>query len=257
MSLLNALTKKSRLNAAVKTVAEARKSTGGRQEQLFLKAYAEFQDVISNDLVLAETLYNWGFALLQHARSQEGEVAIKLYEDASDKFKFCLTIDPNYLGAAIDGGVVYMELARKKAVAIDNPLYEQAKAYFERAERIHQGHAVYNLACIFALTGEDEACLAALQDSVKYGSLPAEAEILQDPDLEKVRNKEWFQEFIASLAKKAPAVPEVAAPTEAEAKVEPTPEVEDAKVELSSDTPAASAAEDVSESEPETEAKAE
>ncbi len=246
MSLLNALTKKSRLNTAVKTVVEARKSSGGRQEQLFLKAYAEFQDVISNDLVLAEALYNWGFALLQHARGQEGEVAIKLYEDASDKFKFCLTIDPNYLGAAIDGGVVYMELARKKAVAIDDPLYEQAKTYFERAERIHQGHAVYNLACIFALTGEDEACLAALQDSVKYGSLPAEAEILQDPDLEKVRNKAWFQEFIASLAKKPEVVPEVATPAE------PEPE---AKVEPTSDAAVASAPEE--DSAAEAEAKAE
>lgn len=202
MSLLNALTKRSRLNAAVKTVAQARKSEGGRQEQLFLKAYDEFQDVIANDLILAESLYNWGFALLQQAKTKAGEAAIKLYEEASNKFSFCLTIDPNYLGAAIDGGVALMELARIKAVAINDPLYSGAREHFERAEKIHKGSAVYNLACIHALMGDDDACLAALQDSLKFGSLPNEAEVLQDPDLDKVKTKTWFTDFIASVAEK-------------------------------------------------------
>lgn len=221
MSLLSALTKKSRLNAAVKTVAEARKSDGGRQDQLYLKAYAEFQDVVSNDLVLAETLYNWGFALLQQARIKQGDAAIKLYQEASDKFKFCLIIDSTYLAAAIDGGVVFMELARIKAVGIHDLLYVQAREYFERAESIHKGNAVYNLACMHALTGDEDACLAALQNSVKYGSLPSEAEVLQDPDLDKVKDKAWFQEFIASLAKKE-AVKPVPTPEAVETEVEVT-----------------------------------
>lgn len=218
MSLLRALTKKSRLDAAIKTVAQARKSEGGKQEQLFLKAYGEFQDVVTEDLVLAQALYNWGFALLQEARLSTGDAAAKLYQEARDKFTFCLIVDPYYLGAAIDGGVALMELARSRAVAINDPLYTLAKDHFERADSIHKGSSAYNLACVYALMGNDEACLAALQDAVKFGSLPSEAEILQDPDLESVKSKGWFTDFIASLTK--PAEPEVEATTPEQAKAE-------------------------------------
>ncbi|MEQ1637938.1 MAG: hypothetical protein ABL903_14735 [Methylococcales bacterium] len=199
MSLLSSLTKNSRLQAAIKTVAEARKSEGGKADQLFIKAYNAFAEVISGDLVLAQSLYNWGFGLLQQARTKSDEAAIKLYEEAIVKFAFCSTVDPNFLGAAIDGGVALMELARLKAVAIDDALYVSAKEHFERAEKIHKGSAVYNLACIHALMGNDEACLAALSSAVKHGSLPSEQEITNDPDLEKIKAKGWFLDFIASL----------------------------------------------------------
>jgi tetratricopeptide (TPR) repeat protein len=199
MSLLSSFTKNSRLQAAIKTVAQARKSEGGKADQLFLKAYAEFAEVIGGDLVLAQSLYNWGFALLQQAKTKSGEAAIKRYEEAVNKFSFCATVDPNFLGAAIDGGVALMELARIKAVAIDDSLYVSAKEHFERAESIHKGTAVYNLACIYALMENDDACQAALLDAVKHGNLPSEQEVLQDPDLDKVKTKSWFLDFIESL----------------------------------------------------------
>ncbi|NOT83814.1 MAG: hypothetical protein HOP02_03330 [Methylococcaceae bacterium] len=199
MSLLSSFTKGSRLQAAIKTVAEARKSEGGKADQLFIKAYAAFAEILSGDLVSAQSLYNWGFALLQQARTKTGDTAIKLYEEAITKFSFCSTVDPNFLGAAIDGGVALMELARLKAVGIDNVLYAFAKEHFERAEKIHKGSAVYNLACIHSLMGNDDACLSALSNAVKHGSLPSEQEVLSDPDLENVKTKSWFLDFIASL----------------------------------------------------------
>lgn len=199
MSLLSAFTKNSRLQSAIKTVKEARSSEGGKADQLFLKAYREFADVIAGDLVLAQSLYNWGFALLQQARTKPEAVAIKLYEDSISKFTFCATVDPNFLGAAIDGGVALMELARLKKVPINDTLYSAAKTHFEQAEKIHKGTAIYNLACIYALLGQDDQCLVALSDAVKYGSLPIEQEVLNDPDLESVKTKGWFLDFIASL----------------------------------------------------------
>lgn len=199
MSLLSSFTKNSRLQAAIKTVKEARQTEGGRADQLFLKAYREFADVVAGDLVLAQSLYNWGFALLQQARTKADAVAIQLYEEAIAKFTFCATVDPNFLGAAIDGGVALMEFARMKQVQLDDPLYGAAKAHFERAEQIHKGSAVYNLACIYALMGQDDLCLVALSDAVKYGSLPSEQEVMHDPDLEKVKTKGWFLDFMASL----------------------------------------------------------
>ncbi len=199
MSLIKSLTKKSRLTAAIKTVEQARKSEGGKAEQLFIKAYEEFRDVIAEDLILSETLYNWGFALLQEGKTKTGDAAIKLFEEAISKFSFCQIIEPNFLGAAIDGGVAMMELARIKAVSISDPLYLSAKAQFEVAENIQKGSALYNVACISALIGDDEACLKALQDAVEFGSLPNYEEVLKDPDLETVKSKSWFAEFIESV----------------------------------------------------------
>lgn len=199
MSLLKSLTKKSRLNAAIKTVSQARKSEGGKADQLFIKAYQEFWDVIADDLILGETLYNWGFALLQEGKKKTDDAAIKIFEEAINKFSFCLTIEPHFLGAAIDGGVTMMELARIKAAPLTDPLYQSAKAQFDLAEKIQKGSAIYNLACINALMGEDEACLKALQEAVEYGSLPNQTEVLNDPDLEKVKSKTWFLEFIETV----------------------------------------------------------
>jgi hypothetical protein len=128
-----------------------------------------------------------------------------------------MLIDPNYMGAAIDGGVAYMDLARLKGVAPSDELYELARKQFEKANSIQAGTASYNLACIYGLRGEGDACLKALQNSKDKGSLPDAQDILNDPDLAGVKNQSWFLEFMESLNKKteeAAAVESVAAEEE-------------------------------------------
>ena len=113
MSLLNSFKKRSTLDAAIKQIAQARKSDPGKAEQLYRSAYQGFASVVAGNLLFSEALYHWGFGLLHEARAQQSEEeAIELYEDAISKFSFCLLTNPNYLGAAIDGGVAFMELAR-------------------------------------------------------------------------------------------------------------------------------------------------
>jgi len=224
MSLLASFTKKSRLSAAVKQTAEARKSEGAKADQLFHKAYQDYAAVLSDNPVLAEALYNWGFALLHQAKTKSETEAMSLYQDAIVKFSFCLTIDPNYLGAAIDGGVACMDLARVGAVGPEDDLYVMAASYFEKANAIQAGSASYNLACVYAMQGDDEACLAALETSRAKGSLPNINDILNDPDLDNIKNQDWFTGFVDSLSKKPEAE---AAVVEAEAVVvQETAEVE-------------------------------
>ena len=146
MSLLASFTKKSRLSAAIKQTAEARKSEGSKADQLFSKAYQDFAAAVSDHPMLAEALYNWGFALLHQAKTKSESEAMNLYQDAIVKFSFCLTIDPNYLGAAIDGGVACMDLARVGTVRPEDDLYVMAASYFEKANAIQAGSASYNLA---------------------------------------------------------------------------------------------------------------
>ena len=208
MSFFESITKKSKLKAAIKQTTEARSSEGSMADQLFAKVYHDYAEVVVNEPLIAEALYNWGFALLHQAKTKSGEQAAMLYQDAIAKFSFCLTLEPAYLGAAIDGGVAYMELARVKAVKPNDSLYASAKNYFEQANAIQAGSASYNLACIYGLRSDKEACLTALEIAKGKGSLPIPADILADPDLVGVKDQDWFGAFMASLNQKPEAVAE-------------------------------------------------
>jgi tetratricopeptide (TPR) repeat protein len=202
MSLIASFTKKSKLNATIKQTSQARKSEGSTADGLFKAAYQGYSEVLQDDPLRAEALYNWGFALLHQAKTKTDDEAVRLYQDAITKFSFCMLINPNYLGAAINGGVAYMDLARLKGVKSDDVLYELAKKQFEKANTIQSGTASYNLACIYGLRGEKDACIKALENARDKVTLPEANEILNDPDLFTVQGQKWFEEFMVSLDKK-------------------------------------------------------
>lgn len=196
MALFDGYTKKSTLKAAIKQTVKARANEGSKSDQLFISAYQGFADVIKGDLVEGEALYNWGFALLHQAKTKSEEASVKLYLDAISKFNFCLLVVPNHLGAAIDGGVAYMDLARILKVDASDELYDLAKEFFDNAERIQRGSAAYNLACISGLRQQGDACLDALELSKACGSLPKAEDITNDIDLVKVNSLPWFIDFM-------------------------------------------------------------
>lgn len=232
MSFFESITKKSKLKAAIKQTAEARGSEGHTADQLFKKVYQDYAEVVSDEPLIAEALYNWGLALLHQARTKTGESAANLYQDAIAKFSFCLTIEPAYLGAALDGGVAYMELARVKKVEPDDSLYGRAKKYFEKANAIQAGSASYNVACIYGLRGEKEGCLNALEISKNKGYLPVVADILADPDLDNVKYQDWFTDFMQSLTKAPELVVEINEPVAEDVALNEKTEVEDDAVTI-------------------------
>lgn len=207
MALFDAYKKKSTLNAAIKQTTKARAAEGAKSDQLFTSAYQGFADVIKGDLMTGEALFNWGFALLHQAKEKNEDEGVKLYLGAISKFTFCLLVAPNHLGAAIDGGVAYMDLARIMEVDANDELYDLAGEFFQNAERIQRGSAAYNLACIYGLRGQEDACSEALELSKECGSLPSVEDIINDTDLAKIKNAIWFTAFMEKI--KAGPEPEV------------------------------------------------
>ena len=199
MSLLSTFTKKSKLSTTIKQTEEARKSDGNTRDGLFKAAYQGYAEILQDDALRAETLYHWGFALFNQASTKSAEEAAGLYQDAIEKFSFCMLINPNYLAAAVNSGVAYMDLARLNKAKSDDQLYQLAKKQFEKANVIQAGTASYNLACIYALQGNTDACLAALENARTKVTLPAIKDISNDPDMSSAKDQAWFTAFIASL----------------------------------------------------------
>lgn len=220
MSIFASFTKKSKLDAAIRQTTQARKNEGAKADQLFKSAYQDYAEVLHDDPLRAAALYHWGFTLLHQAKTKSGDETIKLYEECIAKFSFCMIIDPNYMGAAIDCGVAYMELARQKGAALNDELYEMARKHFEKANSIQAGTASYNLACIYGLRGDNEACLKALENSRDKGSLPDAQDILNDPDMDGVKNQGWFLDFMESLKEKTETVAAESDAAEEKAEVE-------------------------------------
>ncbi|MCK5889880.1 MAG: hypothetical protein KAG19_08055 [Methylococcales bacterium] len=207
MALFGGINKKSTLKASIAQTENARKSEGAKAHELFKSAYQGFSDVVKGDLVVGEALYNWGFALLHEAKSKNEEEGVQIYLESISKFTFCLLVSPNHLGAAIDGGVAYMDLSRIMQIAPDDELYDLAGEFFANAERIQRGSAAYNLACMYALRGQKEACLEALELSRECGSLPKVDDIIDDVDMAGVKNAAWFTHFMGVITTKPePAV---------------------------------------------------
>lgn len=224
MSILDSFTKKKSLAAAISQTAKARSAEGKIADSMYKAAYRDYADALVGDAMRADALYHWGFALLHHAKTKTDIEAFKLFEEAAAKFTFCLLLNPSYLGAAINGGVAYMDLARLIAVESDDNLYEQAKTFFEKANEIQGGSASYNLACIYALRNEEEGCLKTLENARNKGSIPDAEEIMNDPDLDNVKEHPWFIEFMATLTPKTETVAK--ASTEVIAEQPASPEVE-------------------------------
>jgi Plant specific mitochondrial import receptor subunit TOM20 len=200
MSLFASLTKKPKLEAAVKKAAKARTAEDSIADQLFKEVYQDYADVMTGDTLRAATLYHWGVTLLHQAKSKKPPESINIYRNAIAKFSFCMTIDPNYLAAAIEAGVACMDLARARDVPPTDELYEMAKKQFEKANSIQSGVAAFNLACIHGIRGDNESCLEALKIAKEKGNLPDDADIINDPDLAKIVKQSWFKDFMASLA---------------------------------------------------------
>ena len=78
----------------------------------------------------------------------------------------------------------------------DSGRHDEAMRVLQQAEAIEPGSGAYNLACVYALTGADEACRAHLELAVEHATLAPQAHMEADHALDSVRDTDWFRDIL-------------------------------------------------------------
>ncbi len=119
----------------------------------------------------------------EHIRDKEYELAIDELRKVLDESPF--DFQANY-------HIAFAHLLLKQ--------YEKSIHYFEIARRINpKDHlTLYNLACAYALHGDADGALDALEDSVKAGFADA-GHMEKDPDLQSLRDLERYRLILKKL----------------------------------------------------------
>ncbi|MHC4693261.1 MAG: TPR end-of-group domain-containing protein [Planctomycetota bacterium] len=139
--------------------------------------------------------HNWGNALTRLAKSKKGKEAKELFNQAIEKFKKAIEIKKDLCQTYISWGASLVNLAKIKKGPVAKDLLKQAEEKCLKAESLKTGEGAYNLACIYALWGNEDKCKEWLKVGEKAGTLTTRDRAMEDDDLKSIRDKDWFKKL--------------------------------------------------------------
>jgi len=178
---------------------QAKMKSGSERGQLLAEAVDKFEaalDIKPDDFA---TLSNCAAALVERARGKSGAEEDTLLDQAVEKCKAALDVKPNDSDCVNALAATLFAQARKKSGEQRQRLLAEAKEKLYVVESASPGSSAYNLACLGALAGEEAECREWLEKSQKAGALPSREHLANDPDLENVREKAWFGDFLEGI----------------------------------------------------------
>jgi tetratricopeptide (TPR) repeat protein len=178
---------------------QAKTRAGEEADRLFAQAYEKYQAALEIKPDMHEALNNWGAALSDQAKAKAGEEADGLFALAYEKYQAALEIKPDKHEVLNNWGATLFAQAKTEAGEEADRQFAEAKEKLLSAEAISPGSAAYNLACLSALRGEEAECLRWLEKSRELGKLPSREHLANDPDLDNVRESEWFKAFLVGV----------------------------------------------------------
>lgn len=178
---------------------QAKTKTGKEAEGLFRESYALNRTILNIEPDFYKAHNNCGYALFNRAKTKNEEEKDRLLEAAFDHYRQAAEIEPTEALIHENWGNALLLLAGSKAEPQKTEILTQALARFLEVERIQPGRGSYNLACVAALQGDEEACKSWLEKSRDAGELPTREHLEGDSDMDSVRVTEWFTALLETL----------------------------------------------------------
>jgi tetratricopeptide (TPR) repeat protein len=186
----------SNLGNAISDLAKTKE--GEEADRLFAQAYEKYEAAVAIKSDYHRVLNNWGIALSDQAETKEGEEADRLFAQAYEKFERAVKINPEYHQALSTWAFVLLYHGAMPHMAERaQDTFALAKEKALEAERIKPGEGAYNAACASARLGEEDECRKWLEVRLEHRTLPRRSYMEEDPDLESVRDADWFKEILA------------------------------------------------------------
>ncbi|MFB0515419.1 MAG: hypothetical protein ACETWG_02300, partial [Candidatus Neomarinimicrobiota bacterium] len=177
---------------------QAKQKTGEEADRLFAQAGEKYEEALTIKPDKYEAFNNWGLTLSNQAKQKTGEEADRLFAQAVEKYEEALKIKPDMYDALRNWATTLINQAKmKEEEKAAKELLDIAKEKSLQVEDIVTGAGAYNLACISALLGDEKECRSWLVKSKEQGKLPDVDHINSDEDLDSVRGKKWFKDFLA------------------------------------------------------------
>ena len=178
---------------------QAKTKSGDDADRLFALAGKKYEAALNIKPDMHEALYNWGTALLEQARTKSDAEADQLFKLAGEKYEAAFKVKPDMHDALYNWGTALLDQARTKSGGERDRVLAKAEQKLLKANSISAGAGAYNLACVYTLQGKAAECEKWLQHSLEHGILPSREHLEEDTDLDSVRDKKWFKEFLAGL----------------------------------------------------------
>ncbi len=182
-------------NWGVTLSSRAEKKQGGEADKLFTQACEKYEKALKIKQDYHGAYNNWGNTLSDWAQKKENAEADKIFTQACEKYEKALQIKQDYHEAYDNWGNALVHLAKLKGGKDAENLLKQAEEKCLKAESIKTGAGAYNLACVYALRGNEEKCKEWLKVKEKAETLPSREHAMADDDLKSVRDKNWFKKL--------------------------------------------------------------
>ena len=164
-----------------------------RQDPEGLKsAIAKYEEALHIKPNMYDAFFNWGLALFELATKQQDPEGFK---KAIAKYKEALYIKPDMHEALKNWGGTALRIW----YSTKNPAYlDQASEVLKKAEAL-KPEDCYNGACLAAIKCDDAGCEERLLRAKAAKTLPTREHLETDKDLDNMRDKLWFIEFLKGL----------------------------------------------------------
>ena len=163
-----------------------------QDEGLYAQAFAKYETALTIKPDKYEALCNWGNALGELAALKQDET---IFAKAFAKYEAALAIKPDLHEPLHNWGG---DLLKLYSIVRDKDLLIHAERRLQQAEKL-SGQTSYNLARVYALLDEEEACKRQLLAYSRDHTHANAMRLLADEDLSAYRDRDWFKELIETL----------------------------------------------------------